>query len=183
MGWVLPRFGPPWPSGLLVPPHGHPLAVGIPVPWCQAVVRGGARSCPALASERDELLQPVAKAHPHPGKPQRVPAPMSPMPAGARMGRHPWSPQPPQSPPDKEEDEDEDEDEDDDEDVAGDAEDILRYEEHIARLLATVAQLHQRAERLQHHTGRYWHVVAVGHQGLSPPRPPPSLLFTTSQGG
>ncbi|XP_075579968.1 harmonin-binding protein USHBP1 [Pelecanus crispus] len=91
------------------------------------------------------------------------------------MGRHPWSPQPPQPTPGEEEDEDEekveDEDEDDNEDMAGDAEGILRYEEHIAGLLATVARLHCRAEQLQHHAGRYRRTAAVGHRGLPPPGP------------
>ncbi|XP_074422066.1 harmonin-binding protein USHBP1 isoform X6 [Larus michahellis] len=86
---------------------------------------------------------------------------------------------PPPPPPGEEEDEDEekDEDEDDDEDMAGDAEGILRYEERIAGLLATVARLHRRAEQLQRRTGRYRHMVAAGlpppghlHLWPSPPR-------------
>ncbi|XP_065714452.2 harmonin-binding protein USHBP1 [Patagioenas fasciata] len=69
---------------------------------------------------------------------------------------------PPQPPPgqeefegeEKDEDEDKDEDDDDDEDMAGDTKGLLSYDDCIARLLATVAQLHRRAEQLQHRMGR-----------------------------
>ncbi|KAM6041551.1 harmonin-binding protein USHBP1 isoform 2-T2 [Chlamydotis macqueenii] len=67
-----------------------------------------------------------------------------------------------------EEDEEEDE---DDEDMAGDTEGILCDKERVTGLLVTVACLHQRAEQLQRHTGRYQHAAATGYGGLLPPSP------------
>ncbi|KAM6236032.1 harmonin-binding protein USHBP1 [Porphyrio hochstetteri] len=65
----------------------------------------------------------------------------------------------PQPPPDGQEDDEKKEDKEEEEDkaaedMAGDAEGILRLEECIAALLETVSRLHQRAEQLQHRTGR-----------------------------
>ncbi|KAJ7419628.1 Usher syndrome type-1C protein-binding protein 1 [Willisornis vidua] len=71
-----------------------------------------------------------------------------------------WPLQPPQLSPGKEEGEEEEEDEEgdeedeDEEDMAGDTEDLLCYKEHIARLPAMVAQLHQQTEQLQSRPSR-----------------------------
>ncbi|XP_074020132.1 harmonin-binding protein USHBP1 [Numenius arquata] len=101
---------------------------------------------------------------------------------GAGTGRHPCFPQPPQPPLGEEEDEDEekdeDEDEDDDEDMAGEAEGILRYEERIAGLLATVARLHRRAEQLQRRTGREDEEGWEGTSSLPAAIPQPRHLDT-----
>ncbi|XP_009464513.1 PREDICTED: Usher syndrome type-1C protein-binding protein 1 [Nipponia nippon] len=88
---------------------------------------------------------------------------------------------PPQPPPGEEEDDDKekDEDEEDDEDMAGETEDILRYEEHIAGLLATVARLHRRAEQLQHHTGREDEEGWEGTASLPAASPQPRCLDGT----
>ncbi|XP_027559265.1 Usher syndrome type-1C protein-binding protein 1 [Neopelma chrysocephalum] len=97
--------------------------------------------------------------------------------AGQGTDTPPWSLRPPQLPPGEEEeeedergDEDDEEEEDEDgheDDMAGDAEDILRYEERITGLLATVARLHRQAERLQRCPGRYrhrhWHRGGTHH--------------------
>ncbi|XP_064493500.1 harmonin-binding protein USHBP1 isoform X2 [Pseudopipra pipra] len=56
--------------------------------------------------------------------------------------------------------------------MAGDAEDILRYEERIAGLLATVARLHRRAERLQCRPGR------EGEEGWEGTASPPAASPT-----
>ncbi|XP_068276802.1 LOW QUALITY PROTEIN: harmonin-binding protein USHBP1 [Nyctibius grandis] len=86
---------------------------------------------------------------------------------------------PPQLPPGEEEDEEED---DDDEDMAGDTEGILRYEERIAGLLATVARLHRRAERLQHHAGREDEEGREGTASLPAASPRPRRLDGTTSG-
>ncbi|XP_068012412.1 harmonin-binding protein USHBP1 isoform X2 [Melanerpes formicivorus] len=55
---------------------------------------------------------------------------------------------------DDEEKDDEEEEEEEEEEMMGGTEGILHYDQHLARLLATVAKLHRRAEQLQHRAGR-----------------------------
>lgn len=130
------------------------------------------RQCRVLPRVPGKALRPVRwcpKLIPIPANPGGC-QPFSPLvPAGAVTGGHLYSPQPLQPLPGEEEDEDEDE--DDEEDMAGDADDILCYEERIAGLLRTVARLHRRAEQLQRRMGRYWHAAAVGYRGPSPSGP------------
>ncbi|KAM6040255.1 harmonin-binding protein USHBP1 isoform 2-T2 [Theristicus caerulescens] len=132
--------------------------------------------------ERGEALRPAAGGQnssiPLPANPGGCQSLGAPVPAGAGPGGHPWSPQPPQPPPGEEEDEDEEKDEED-EDMAGETEGILRYEEHIAELLATVARLHRTAEQLQHHTGREDEEGWEGTASLPAASPQPRCLDGT----
>ncbi|XP_065508679.1 harmonin-binding protein USHBP1 isoform X2 [Caloenas nicobarica] len=93
---------------------------------------------------------------------------------------------PPQPPPrqeefedEKDEDEDEDKDDDDDEDMAGDTEGLVSYDDCVARLLATVARLHRRAEQLQHRVGREDEEGWEGSASLPAACPQPRCLDGT----
>ncbi|XP_053906228.1 harmonin-binding protein USHBP1 isoform X2 [Cuculus canorus] len=68
------------------------------------------------------------------------------------------------------------------EDTAGDAEGLLCYEESIARLLATVAQLHQRAEMLQCRVGREDEEGWKGTAGLPAASVQPRRIDGTATG-